>query len=114
MYFVKIIGKLFLKAITFITLVTLTLVNSILKVAFFLIGMLSVPVATVVALVACVMMFIDGFNMSIAALFGTALVLISLKYLLPLIPRGLDSVKFMLNDYLQEPVIIRSPVKYTL
>lgn len=114
MFVFNIIGKIFLKVVILISLIALTLFNSILKVATFLFGLLSVPLATVSLVAGIVMSFTEGFSANILFLFGMAAILVGLKYLLPLLPESLDTVKFTLKERLYEPLVVRSPVKYTI
>lgn len=114
MFIFDIIGKIILKVIILISLIVLTLFNSILKVATFIFGLLSVPAATIILIVGIVMCFTEGFGADMLMLFSAAAILVGLKYLLPLLPESLDTMKYNLKESLYEPLVVRSPVKYTI
>lgn len=114
MFIFNFISKVICKVIVLFSLVALTLFNSVLKVAFFIFGLLSVPVSTIVLIAGIVLSFKEGFSKDIFTLFSVSVILVSLKYLLPLLPKSLDMVKFNMKEYLYEPIIVRSPVKYTI
>ncbi len=114
MLFFDIIKKVVLKFLVLFTLIILTLFNSILKVSIFVFGIAAIPIGTGLSIIAIIIGCMEGFGSESMLLFGIAAVLIGLKYLFPIIPKSLDIVKFTLKEYLYEPIIVRSPVKYTI
>ena len=114
MLFFDVIKKIIFKIMILFSLVMLTLFNSILKIAIFIFGIAAVPVGTLLLIVTIIAGCTDGFGSESFMMLGAAALIISLKYLLPIIPKSFDSLKFTLKECLYEPLIIRSPVKYTI
>lgn len=111
---VYIIKKLFMKVIALIVLSVLSVFNFIFHIFMVFYHLLAVPVAAFLIL-AMLINYIDvGFDPAQLLFVGVGLSVVGLKYILPILSPILEHWITFLKLYLLAPLIVRSPVKFTM
>ena len=111
MYILK---KLFMKVVALIVLSVLTVFNFVFNILMMFFRLLAVPAATFI-LLAMLINYIDvGFDPAQLLFVGIGISLVGLKYILPALSPILDHWITFLKMVLFAPLIVRSPVKFTM
>ena len=111
---VYIFKKLFLKVVALIVLSLLTVFNFAFNIFMVFYRLLAVPVAAFI-LLAMLVNYIDvGFNPAQFFFVVIGIALVGLKYILPTLFPVLNHWTALLKMHLCAPVIVKSPVKFTM
>lgn len=110
----RISSKILMKLLTLIGLILLTVFTAAFRVALFAFRFVAMPIAVVAAIIAGYFYFSSGFTIDLAWIIGGAISAVAMYFLLPFVPPMLDDMKESMKYYFAEPLIVRSPVKYTM
>ena len=103
-----------LRGIVLVLLSTLTVFKIALKTVTFSVRFVALPVVLFGLLVTVVTYFDNGYSSAILSSLGMLVGITALYYLLPLFPQLLGRAQLRMKNYVFSPIIVRSPVKFTL
>ena len=113
-YTTYILKKLFIKVVVLIVLSVLTVFNFVFNIFMVFYRLLAVPVAAFI-LLAMLINYIDvGFDPAQLFFVAIGIGLVGLKYVLPTLFPVLNHWTALLKMQLFAPVIVKSPVKFTM
>ena len=111
-----IIAKLVFKGVALILLSVLTIFNCIFKIVIVVFNIASIPLAVIGTIMFAFDCFTGSFTMDTVYIALVSIVLVALRYLLPLLMPVLDKSAFSLKNYVSAPLRmkVKSPVRYTM
>ena len=103
-----------LRSVVLVLLSTLTVFKIALKIFTFIFRFVALPVIMFGLLITAVTFFDNGYSSAILSSLGMLVGITALYYLLPLFPQVLAHAQLRMKNYVFSPILVRSPVKFTL
>lgn len=110
----KLILKVLLKSISAVLLVPMTIVLALFKVLAGIYRLVVLPGSLLIVGMAAYFCYTNGFSADFFRAFLVSGLGLLVYFVLPVILPFLDNMKDAMNHFIKTPIIIRSPVKYTM
>ena len=111
---IKVVKELVLRAAALVILSALTIFNGALKFFTFIFRFVAIPAVVVGMLITVVTFFDNGYSTALLTQTIAFLSIVVLYYVLPFVPQAIDRTELRMKNYIFSPLIVRSPVKFTL
>ena len=112
--FFKITKAIILKAVAAVLLPILFIFNAALKAFTFVFRFVALPTVAFGLLITAVTFFDNGYSTSLLHTAGILLGIVVAYFLLPQIPQYIGHTQLRMKNYVFSPIVVRSPVKFTL
>lgn len=111
---IKVVKELVLRAAALVILSALTIFNGALKFFTFIFRFVAIPAVVIGLLITAVTYFDNGYSTSLLLQLVSFLGVGVLYYVLPIFPPAIDRTELRMKNYIFSPLVVRSPVKFTL